>query len=107
MQGPPPKKSQGLKYALIGCGCLVLIGAGGVIAALAMGGFSKYMARAATKPGGADCAAAAACCNKILTKSGVADHSSCDQFKHAPAMACMTALHTYKRSAASMGISCP
>ncbi len=104
---PPAKMKPGVKYALFGCGCLALIGAGGVIFALASGGVASYMAKKATTPGGADCVAAAACCKKMLAKSGQTDMSSCDNLKTAPAIACAEALKTYKRSAPALGLTCP
>jgi hypothetical protein len=106
--GPPPaKKSPGLKYALVGCGCLLLIATGALLFTLATGGVATYFAKKAATPGGPDCAAAAACCEKILAKSGTADRTACTQLKSAPAIACAQSLKVYKRSAASLGITCP
>ncbi len=106
-QATPGRQGKGFKYALIGCGCLALIGIAVVIFIFATGGMAAYFARSATAPGGADCVAAAACCEKFMAKSGNTDHTACDSLKTAPAISCTQALKTYKQSASSLGISCP
>lgn len=106
-QTAPGKQGKGFKYALIGCGCLALIGIAIGGALFATGGVAAYFAKKATAPGGADCTAAAACCQKIMDKSGNPDHTACDSLKTAPALACTSALKTYKQSATQLGITCP
>lgn len=105
-QATPGKQGSGFKYALIGCGCLALIGVAIVVFVLATGGFAAYMGHRALKSGGADCAAAEACCKKIMAKSGSND-AACTALENAPALACTESLKTYKQSATALGISCP
>jgi hypothetical protein len=106
-QATPGRQGSGFKYALIGCGCLALIAIAGIIFVLATGGIGAYMAKKATATGGADCAAAKACCKAVVAKSGAPDDSACNNFDNVPAMACTQALQTYKKSATALGISCP
>jgi hypothetical protein len=115
---PPKKKSNvGLFLAL---GCLGLLLVGGIFAALAIGGVSRYLdsARAAgagTKGGsavasGSTCAAAAACCQKITARTGAAPNAqaACENLKKAgmPELGCRSALDTYRKTAGLLGVTC-
>jgi hypothetical protein len=59
--------------------------------------------------GGELCVQAATCCKNIAQKSGgeASNVSICETFKSMPTIGCQQALDAYKRSAASVGATCP
>jgi hypothetical protein len=103
MQQPVPgKQGKGLKYALIGCGCLVLL-AIAVVVILGITGHELL----GSGGGHGSCAKAAACCKAIIAKSG-GNPAPCDNLTRSdmPNIACHEAYVTYRKSARALGVSC-
>lgn len=112
MQPTPGKQGKGLKYALIGCGCLALIAIaivaivwGSVI--LAYVGLGGSSASSSSSSGSGTCAKAAVCCKAIVAKTHQST-SACDALTQAgvPDAACKQAYATYKKSAGIVGVTC-
>ncbi len=113
----PGKQGKGFKYAIIGCGCLLVLGIAIAVFLFAFGGLayfglSSHSSKSSSNPssssggGGGVCADAIKCC-KMVSAGVPAAAAACDNLKGVPTTACSQALDGYQKALKAQGKTCP
>ncbi|HEX6767035.1 MAG TPA: hypothetical protein VF103_16175 [Polyangiaceae bacterium] len=132
--GPPAPKPQGtnpLVWIGVGCGVLLFLGFGLVVASVvwfrmsrgvsASGAFSAGVevtldggvlsvdAGATAGTGDPTCEKAVECCRRVMGKGGATRFfvEKCEPLRNGSVEGCRQALETYRASAPSFGVTCP